>query len=127
METTKLPHEIVDEEIEELRTLVDEVVEELDKQLDKGSNLTIEKLYHKMIDIENYALSNNKDILELKKQSYKYDIAVLNETHFIKKGLGTHNKITYGVLFGVGTIFGMMYQTWMPYANILWELVKLGK
>ena len=85
------------------------------------------QIYSKIIDIEGYALTNNKDILDLKKQSYKYDIAVLNETHFIKKILSTHTKITYLIMFGVGTIFGMMSDKWMPFAHVLWEMVKLSK
>ncbi len=123
MGTTKLPHEKEDE----LDTIIKDSIEEIEETEEKGCVLTMRMIYEKLAKIDEHALSNNKDILDLKKQSYKYDIAVLNETHFIKKAIGTHNRIAYGVMFGVGTIFGMMYQTWLPYANILWELVKFTK
>jgi len=99
------------------------------KMHNKEDNMSIDniKIYEKLIDIVDYAIDNNTDILSSKKESYKYDIAILNETHFIKKQIGIHNKINYAVLFTVGTIFGMMYKTWLPYANILWELVKFSR
>lgn len=131
IEIEEIPQKQLDnlEELVESSSVADEIVEDLKiyQCEEKGKEVNIEKVYHKLIDIENYALSNNKDILDVKKQDYKYLIAVLNETHFIKKAIGTHNKITYGVMFGVGTIFGMMSNTWLPYAHILWEMIKLSK
>ena len=127
MGATKLPHECK----ETLEKIVDETIVEFEEyqKLEQEQDVAIDniKLYDKMVDIENYALSNNKDILDLKKQSYKYDIAVLNETHFIKKILSTHNKISYLIMFGVGTIFGMMSDKWLPYAHFIWELIKISK
>ncbi len=118
------------EDLEQLSKSEEKILEEMERKKANSEDrctITNEDLYRKFLTIEDLALLNNKDILKVNKQDYKFSKAILEETHYIKKNQGQHNRITYLAMLFSGILIGMVDEKWMPFANILWELAKGAK
>lgn len=76
--------------------------------------------------IDKSILKVDKDVLDLKKQDYKYSIHTLQELHFIRKHQGKFIFIAMGTVLLAGVAIGTQYQAWIPYLNGITEFLKLA-
>jgi len=102
----------------ELDDIVQEAIDDI-LNSDEVDNLKSNKCEYRqeLLDVKSI-------LIEMKKQDYDTSIEILKETHYIKKNIAQHNKLTYGLMFLAGTAFGMADAKWMPYASLIYEFGK---
>ncbi len=84
------------------------------------------RIYGMLKDIERHVMNLDKDVLSVKKQNHSLIIHAITELHFIRKHQGKFVFISMGVVFVAGIAVGTQYESWLPYIDGIWELLKIG-